>query len=284
MDALEKTKSLQRLDIAVGLLDKNTRNPNKMAAPEFNLLVDNLQKTGLTDPILVRPMKKGRYRIVGGHHRFDAAAYLGFTEVPCVVITDPDFDEEAEQFQLVRMNMIRGKLDPAKFFALYEELSGKYSDAVLQDAFGFADEAEFRKIVEQTAATIQDPVMKEKFKEAAREVKTIDGIARVLNEIFTKYGDSLPFGFMVFDYGGQRSVWIETPEKTMKAIDVLGEICRERQRTMDDMLGALVQLIAKGELKDVVERLVKASPAVKLAKGLQTLPTKQNLAQLEAAA
>jgi len=70
----------------------------------------------------------------------------------------------------------------------------------------------------------------------------------------------------------------------MKAIDVLGEICRERQRTMDDMLGALVQLIAKGELKDVVERLVKASPAVKLAKGLQTLPTKQNLAQLEAAA
>lgn len=281
MDAIAKTKSLQRKEIPVGLIDKDPRNPNKMGSKAFDLLVDNLQRTGLTDPILVKPHKKGRYKVVGGHHRFDGAIYLGFATVPCTIITDPEFDDEADTFQMVRMNMIRGQLDPQAFFDLYEKLSSKYSDAVLQDAFGFADEAEFRRLVEQTTSSIQDPVMKEKFKEAAKEVKTIDGLARVLNEIFTKYGDTLPHGFIVFDYSGQRSVWVEAPEKTMKAFDIVGEICRERARTMDDIVGGLLQLIAKGEAQEILEKLVAGSKAVKMPAGLQTMPTKQNLDALE---
>lgn len=278
MTAQAKTKALKRLELPIAQLDKSNKNPNRMKSREFDLLVDNISKTGLTDPVLVRPIGKNRYRIVGGHHRYDAAAYLGFTEVPCTIIDDPDFDDDAEQFQLVRMNMIRGRMDPQAFFDLYQGLSGKYSDSILQDAFGFAEEAEFRRLVEQTAKTIDDPVMKEKFKEAAKEIKTIDGLSRVLNELFTKYGDSLPFAFMVFDYGGQRSIWLQVSEKTIKSFDVVGEICRERMRTVDDLVGALLQSIARGEHKELVEQLVAASPEVKLPGGLTTLPTKQNIA------
>lgn len=54
-----------------------------MTTREFDLLVDNMQRTGLTDAILVRPQGDGTYRIVGGHHRFDAAQFLGRNEVPC---------------------------------------------------------------------------------------------------------------------------------------------------------------------------------------------------------
>ena len=101
MTAIEKTRKLERKDIPLGLLVKNEGNPNKMSAREFDLLVDNIEKTGLTDPVLVRPLPKGkkepqRYRIVGGHHRYDAAAFLGFEAVPCTVIDDPAFDEHAE--------------------------------------------------------------------------------------------------------------------------------------------------------------------------------------------
>jgi hypothetical protein len=284
MDALEKTDSLERKDIAVTLLDKSPWNPNKMTQREFDLLVDNFQVTGFTDPLLVRPNKKGRYRIVGGHHRFDAAVYLGFKKVPCTIITDPAFDEEAEQFQMVRMNLIRGRMDPQKFFDLYSSVAGKYSDAILQEMFGFAEQAQFEALIKQTADSIQDPVLKEKFKEGAKEVKTIDGLAKLLNEIFTKYGDSLPYGFIVFDYGGQRSVWVETSAKTMKAFDVVGEICREQGRTIDDIVGYLVQIIAQGKAKELVAEAVKASKPVVLPKGLQTLPTKENLKALEAAA
>src|SRR4029077_14760596 len=138
----------------------NERNPNKMKQRDFDLLCDNFNQTGWTDPILARPFdfkkmkslaklpedellkameKEGcLLEIVGGHHRFDAAQYVGFEAGPVTVIMDPQFDEEKANFQLVRMNAIRGKLDPQAFFDLYNGLSKKYTDDVLQDAFGFA--------------------------------------------------------------------------------------------------------------------------------------------------
>jgi hypothetical protein len=282
MSGLSKTQALERRDVPIEQLEKSGMNPNKMKSREFDLLVDNINQTGLTDPVLIRPIGKNKYRIVGGHHRYDAAAYLGFTAVPCTIINDPDFDDDAEKFQLVRMNVIRGRMDPQKFFDLYQSVSEKYSDTILQDAFGFAEEAEFKKMIEQTAATISDPVMKEKFKEAAKEIKTIDGLSRLLNDLFTRYGDTLPYAFMVFDYGGQRSVWLQVSDKTIAAFDVIGEICREKSRTVDDVIGGLLQLAAKGELKDVLAKLIAASPAVKLPTGMTSIPTKQNIEQVAA--
>jgi hypothetical protein len=278
--AMDKTGTLERKDLPVELLIPNADNPNRMRAREFDLLCDNFEKTGITDPILVRPLDDGRYRIVGGHHRFDAANFLGFAEVPCTIITDPDFDEEAERFQLVRMNVIRGRMDPQAFYDLYSKVADKYSDDILQDAFGFAEEAEFKRLVEQTTRSIPDEGLRKRFKEAAREIKTIDGLARLLNELFTRYGDTLPYGYMVFDYGGQRSVWLRVEGKTLQAFDVLGEICIERQRTIDDLLGNLLQLIAKGDCKALLEQLILASPAVELPEGLQMLPTRDHVDQV----
>ena len=268
-----KTQNLLRLSLPVTALVKNEANPNKMAAREFDLLIDNIERTGLTDPILVRPLdyeevfeiaakfdmpdlglvltkEELKFRIVGGHHRFDAAAYLGFEDVPVTVIMDDSFDEDEERFQLVRMNMIRGKLDPQAFFDSYNSLAPAYSDEVLQDAFGFADEAEFRKLIDQTAKALPDKNLQKKFKEAAEEIKTIDGLSKLLNEMFTKYGDTLPFGYMVFDHGGQRSMWLRIEGKTMNAIDLIGTLCIDQARTVDDVIGGILQLAAKGELKD----------------------------------
>ena len=109
---------LQREELPISLLDKNEHNPNTMSSRQFNLLVDNIARMGITDPILVRKVGD-RYRIVGGHHRVEAAEMLGYTQVPCTVITDPNFDADQESFQLMRHNMIKGKLDPAKFVKLY---------------------------------------------------------------------------------------------------------------------------------------------------------------------
>ena len=257
MAALDKTKALLRLDVPLGLLIKNEDNPNKMSARDFDLLIDNFEKTGLTDAILVRPMdlkavnglaetcKKGdndklvallvehgqKFRIVGGHHRYDGASYLGFDTVPITVIMDPKFDEQQEKFQLVRMNAIRGKLDPQAFYNLYAQLSDQYSDEVLQDAFGFAEEAEFQRLIHQTAKMLQGKALQDKFKEAAKEIKTVDGLSKLLNEMFTKYGDTLPHGYMVFDHGGQRSMWLRIEGKTMNATWIGGEVVQYANAT-----------------------------------------------------
>lgn len=308
MSALEKTKKLLRLELPLSLLEKNEDNPNKMSAREFDLLIDNMEKTGITDAILARPLDLEpvqkivdefsgvnpgtlvmnmqdaglKFRIVGGHHRFDGAAYLGFDTVPVTVIMDPKFDEEAEKFQLVRMNMIRGRMDPQAFFDLYNKLASSYTDEVLQDAFGFAEEAEFKKLIEQTAKALPDKKLQQKFKEAAAEIKTVDGLSKLLNEMFTKYGDTLPFGFMVFDHGGQRSMWLRIEGKTMNALDVIGDICIENERTIDDVVGQVLQLIAKGEMADSLAKILKKTPKHAIPEGLAVAPTKENLAKVAA--
>jgi len=286
MTAVAKTKALLRLTVPVGQLMKNVDNPNKMTKRQFDLLCDNLDKTGLTDPILVReidPEKPGpRYRIVGGHHRYDAAVYLGFDEVPITVVTDPGFDDEQEKFQLVRMNAIHGKLDPTAFYNLYSQLSSKYSEEILQDAFGFAEEAEFKKLIAQTAKMLPDKAQQDKFKEAAAEIKTIDGLSALLNKMFTQYGDTIPHGYMIIDYGGQQSMWLRVGKKTMDALGVVGLMCVDKHRTMDDIIGGLVRSIAKGELNDAVAALIDGAPEVKSPAGITVAPTKDNLETLAA--
>jgi ParB/RepB/Spo0J family partition protein len=276
MSAIEKTKSLGREDLPVSILEPDMSNPNKMKPREFDLLCDNMERTGITDPILVRPIKGGRYRIVGGHHRWEAAKYLEFETVPCTIITDPDFDDEAAAFQLVRMNVIRGKMDPQSFFALYEKMSGKYTNDMLQEMFGFAETAEFKKLITQTANALPAD-MQAKFKEAAKEIKTIDGLAKLLNEMFTKHGSSLPFGYMVFDYGGHRSVWLQVSKKTIEAFGPLGDLCREKCRTVDDLVGEIVQSIAAGGLGGVVDKVVAATKPVVLPPGYTGVPTTEDL-------
>lgn len=303
MSALAKTEELLRLtNCPLGILEKNKLNPNKMRPREFDLLCENLEKTGWTDPILARPLdydlvgklraKSGgdealliaamikqnvRLRIVGGHHRFDAAAFLGFESGPVTVIMDPSFGEDEENFQLVRMNTIRGKLDHNAFFTLYQTLDQKYSDDILQEAFGFADEAEFKKLITQMAKTLPDKVSQQKFKDAAAEIKTIDGLSKLLNDMFLKYGDTLPFGYMIFDYDNKQSVWLRVSPKTMKALVVIGDICIENKRTVDDIVGQVLQLIARGDSKDFVAGLVADTPEVKIPANMPTAPTLDNL-------
>lgn len=284
MDAVDKTKALKRVDLPVSQLVKQENNPNKMSKRGFDLLVDNIQRTGLSDPILVRPLNgsdgKMTYRIVGGHHRFDAAVYLGFEEVPCTIIDHDDFDADAEMFQIVRMNVIHGKLDPAAFLNMYQEVAEKYSDDILQDMFGFAETAEFQKLINQTAKSLPTKELQDKFKEAAKEIKTIDGLSKLLNQMFSKYGDTLPYGFMVLDHGGQRNVWLQISSKTLKAIDMIGDMCIDHSHTMDDVVGAIVQSIAKGEFKEQMEKIMAAAPTVVLPANLQAAPTKENLKAL----
>jgi hypothetical protein len=291
VNAITKTKALPRLDVRADQLVKNEKNPNKMNAKQFDLLCDNLEKTGMTDALLVRPLpdetKDGlpKYRIVGGHHRYDAGLYLGFKEFPVTVINHDDFDEDAETFQIVRMNMIRGQMDPAAFFQMYEKVQAKYGNDILQDAFGFSDEKEFERMVGQAAKSLPTPLMKEKFKEAAKEIKTVDGLSKLLNHIFNKYGDTLPHGFMVFDYASQKQVWLHISHKTYKAMDIIGDMCIEQDRTVDEVIGAVLQQIAQGKTPTMDTVVASTEPANLPKKTLLKLklkPTKQTLSDMKA--
>jgi len=250
--AYDKTKNHERIWLPIHQLEPNPDNPNKMSPRAFDLLVDNIESKGMTEDIEVRRIGKDQYRIIGGHHRWGACEYLGWKEVPCIVNTDPDMTDEVENFQVVRMNMIHGKLDPTKFMAMYQKVSEKYSDEILAESFGFADEAEFAKLIKQTANTLP-PELKSKFKEAAAEIKTVEDLATVLNELLFTYGNTVAYGYMIFDFNGKESVWVRMNPKDKVAAMKVGDLCRANSRMMDSVVSALFQLTQEeGDLGDSV--------------------------------
>jgi ParB/RepB/Spo0J family partition protein len=255
--AASNTSGIVRKDVEVGLLVPQEINPNEMTAKEFNLLVDNIQRVGFTDPVLVRPhpTEKGKYRIVGGTHRWEAAKVLEMKTVPVSVITNPDFDDDQERFQIVRHNIIKGSMSAQKFLDLYKSLNAKYEDDIAAELFGFAEAEEFKSMIQATAKSLPKEMQAE-FKEAAKDIKSIDDLANLLNRLFSKFGDTLPYGYMFLDFGGKDSIWLRMQPKDKDHFIEFGAQCKDKSITVDSAMACLLQLIATdgSVLKELFEK------------------------------
>jgi hypothetical protein len=265
---------LERKDIPVGLLDLQEINPNAMDDAGFNLLCDNMEKVGFIDPVYVREMD-GRYRIIGGAHRFEAGKLLGYTEIPCT-IADGEMDDDLERFEITRMNVIRGKMDAGKFMELYQSLSTDYSTEVAAEMFGFTDEREFEKLIGQTAKLVPQE-MQLQFTEAAKELKTLDQLSALLNKMLSEYGDSLPFGYMVVDFGGRDSLWLRMRPGDKDNFLALAGACKDASVTVDSAMRLLVKGLMGSE--DSVSALLEDCEKVVFT-GDIAIPTEENIAQL----
>jgi ParB/RepB/Spo0J family partition protein len=274
-DALTRTQKLERRNVPIGELIPNEHNPNQMTDAEFNMLADNMEQTGITDPILVRRLPDGRLRIIGGHHRWEAAKLLGFEEVPVTIIDDPDFDDDAERFQIVRMNAIHGKMTPDRFVKLYQSLNKKYSDEIAAEMFGFVDEEDFKKLTKQMKASLPKDLQAD-FEKAAKEIKTVDGLAKLLNGMFTKYGATINHNFMILDYGGKDSVWIRMAPAEKKKLIALGYRCIDKAVTLDSVMNGLLDWALSNKGQTVLAALLKDGDPATIPEGME-LPTLENL-------
>lgn len=86
----------------------NEYNPNRVAAPEMDLLETSIREDGVTLPIVTYyDASQDRYEIVDGFHRWSVlTGRLGCNEVPVVVIDKPKAERMAST---VRHNRARGK-------------------------------------------------------------------------------------------------------------------------------------------------------------------------------
>jgi ParB-like chromosome segregation protein Spo0J len=318
MSVSKKNKLLRRMWLPLELLEDNPDNPNILSDRGFDMLTQNIEDVGFTDAMLVWPrgmlqqfeqvvkdaekagLKPGadepekqfcemlksagiHFQFVGGHHRRQSLQYLGELYGPCTVIVDPEFDDEAAEAQLMRNNLIHGKIDPTKFMKMAQRQMDKgLTEDQLQILYGFADEAEFKRLVDVLAKDLPNKELQDKFKKAAEEVKTIDGLTKLLNKMFTMYGDTLPYGFMVVDYGGQQNIWLRISKKTHDAMTLIGDACIENQVTMDDLIGEVVQSIARGDASEILTEALEKAPKVQIPKGFVASPTKENLQKAEA--
>ena len=97
-------------------------------------LADSIREYGVLQPLLVRPMSDGSYRIVAGERRWRAARIAGLTEIPVVIKALSD--NEAAAIALIE-NLQREDLNPI------EEAQGIKK---LMDDYGFTQEQAAEKL------------------------------------------------------------------------------------------------------------------------------------------
>jgi DNA-binding transcriptional ArsR family regulator len=83
-------------------------NANVQSKVTFGKLVRNIERTGLYEPFVVRPMPgyKNYYQIINGYHRKRALEKLGYKECDCVVWY---IDDEVTDMLLLTLNRLGGR-------------------------------------------------------------------------------------------------------------------------------------------------------------------------------
>ena len=111
-------------------IEPNREQPRKNFSDEaITAFAESIRDHGMLQPILVRPMEDGSYRIVAGERRWRAARMLGLDEVP--VNIKEMTDTEAAQLALIE-NLQRENLNPVEEALGFKELIEKYG--MTQDA------------------------------------------------------------------------------------------------------------------------------------------------------
>ena len=108
----------------IKVLDINSIKPSEfnpriqldVGSEEFQKIKESIIEFGLVEPLLVNEINMS---IIGGHQRYSVLKFLGYKEVPCVLINEPD--EEREKALCVGLNKIKGEWDNDKLTALLNE-------------------------------------------------------------------------------------------------------------------------------------------------------------------
>ena len=128
-NAIDDISAVTNNTLPLGEIEPNKEQPRKtFDEKSLRELANSIERNGILQPLLVRPMADGSYQLVAGERRWRASRMAGLTEVP-VVIKEMS-DEQAMEISLIE-NLQREDLNPI------EEAEGLQA---LIDKCGFTQE------------------------------------------------------------------------------------------------------------------------------------------------
>ncbi len=118
----------ERFGAALGRLipiDEIETNPDqpRRSVGDLEELRMSIESKGVLEPILVRPLPDGRFRIIAGERRFRAALEAGLAEIPCIELDVPD--NEVMEIALIE-NLHRRDLHAFEEAAGYSSLADRH--------------------------------------------------------------------------------------------------------------------------------------------------------------
>lgn len=259
IDGESEVRSLgpQEWDMKVSWLDAdelvpNAENPNEQDDATFNALVRSIQMEGWTEPVTaVWDRARRKYEIVGGEHRWRAGKLLE-VKIPVVVLPEDDFNRDRRDWNVVKANVLRGKLNPEKFARLYERMARKYDEETLKALMGFTSEDAFKRVFRQVKGALP-PELQQALDDAKEEIRTIDDLALVLNRLFRDHGETLDSNMMVFSWAGKEVLWIRANDDLWKLVTRIADEVAEREGDMAEEMFS--RLRYRSDVEDAIRRV-----------------------------
>jgi ParB/RepB/Spo0J family partition protein len=249
----DKNTKTEVVELPIESIEPNPWNPNTMSVDVFNALVENIKEIGMVEPIMVVPKEgeQNKYVVISGEHRWEACKVLDYKTVPSII--RDKFDEDMQKFQTVRMNVLKGKMDPIKFTQLFDDMAEKYGEEMTKEMMKFVDDKAFKEVYMEVRRELPKD-MQDKLDSSRKEIKTVDDLSRILNELFSKYGNTLDQNFMIFTYGGKVHLWVlMTQEFKDVLVDQMIEDFKEHDINASRFFEILVLKYGEQTIKEMLE-------------------------------
>ena len=109
--------------IAVDRITPNPKQPRIAADPAaLDDLTASIREHGVLQPILVRPLERGRYEIVAGERRWRAVTALALALIPAII--EEMSDEQAIEIAVIE-NLQRENLSPLDEAAIFARMTSE---------------------------------------------------------------------------------------------------------------------------------------------------------------
>lgn len=235
-------KEVKLKSIPIDLLQPAGWNPNVEDVATFNELVNSIEQDGFLEPLLVAPNDDETYMIIAGEHRWKAARQVGLTEVPAVIA--PDWELDKRKAETVRMNVVRGKLNPAKFAELYLGLERKYGRLAAMKMVGFsAKEKALHALIKQVQGSAPR-LIKDGLERRRDRIRTVEDLAAVVQSLYAQYGTTLEHNYMILAYGGRTHLLIRMTKPTVALLQTVLDKMHAASRDANDLLQVALEQAA----------------------------------------
>ena len=230
--------------IPIGDLVLAPYNPNQMAEEEFALLLEQIEKDGFDEPLLVCP-EGDKFVVIAGNHRLRACRGLGHGVVPCII---KSWTEIERRVNIVRRNTVRGSSNREKFTDNVDFIikNDECEIMAVAEAMGYIKEKSFFNMYIKEDEEIKKAV-KERDKEEKEMEKVIKSYENVIRNIMETYGDTIPNNFLHFFYGDNQILLVKVDDR----LNLLINKVADKAKTDNIDLSSFFYDMLKSSVKEV---------------------------------